>query len=144
MTAEEAVASRLASLSAVTALVGTRVYVGRLPQNPTYPCVLVTLIATTDGHHLRGNDGLPAVDIQVDAFARETNGVSPRPMAIAVGQAINGDGAGSGLDGFKGEVAGSPPARIAGIFRTDGHDFYNPEELRVWCCSQDYRVWMAG
>jgi hypothetical protein len=140
MTAEEAVWTRLLALSGVTALVSTRVSVGKLPQGPTYPCVRVSLVShTPDAYHLRGQAGLVEDVIQVDAFAHEASGVDPYATASDLAEAINGDGAGSGLSGWAGSI-GSPACVVVSCQREARRQQYDPEELQVVGISQDYRV----
>lgn len=139
MTPEEAIRTRLLALATVTALVGTRVYLDKLPQSPTYPCVRVSLVSEQSTYHMRGEDGLRSASVQVDAYAREVSGVDPYALAVAVAEAVHGDEAGSGLSGFAGTI-GSPGVQVYGVFRTDRRRSYDPDELRVLTMSQDYRV----
>jgi len=143
MTVEEVVRARLLMIAAVTALVATRVYLDKLPQSPTYPCVRVTLISEVSSAHLRGGDALKPARIQVDAYAREVSGVDPYALVATLAQAINGADDGSGLNGWRGSL-GSPACEIAGIFRVDRRRAYDPEELRVVTMSQDYQVWFRA
>ena len=138
MTVEDAVVARLAGLTAVSTLVSTRVYRDKLPQEPTYPCVRVTLIDEQLDYHLRGG-GLKTARIQVDAFARERSGVDPYALAAAVAAAVHGDDAGSALSGWVGEV-GSPAFTVFACLRVDRRRQYDPDELRVVTMSQDYQV----
>lgn len=143
MTVEEAVRLRLLMISALTTLVSTRVYLDKLPQTPTYPCVRVTLVAETSAGHLRGADALTSALVQVDAFAREVSGVDPYALATAVSDAVHGDDAGSGLSGWTGQV-GSPSPTVQGCQRVTRRRSYDPDELRVLMMSQDYRVWIQA
>lgn len=131
---------RLLALTALTALVSTRIYLDKLRQDPTYPCVRVTLVSEQTTYHLRGGDGLQWARVQVDAYAREVSGVDPYALVAAVAAAVHGDEAGSGLSGWSGNIGGSPAFQIGGIFRVDRQRYYDPEELRVVTMSQDYRV----
>lgn len=139
MTVEEAVIARLQTVSAVTALVSTRIYLDKLPQSPTYPCVRVQLIDEQTGQHLRGGESLRVARVQVDAFAREVSGVNPYALAVSVADAIHGDDAGSGLQGWSGTL-GSPAVTVVSVFRSDRRRYYDPEELRLVTMSQDYQV----
>lgn len=143
MTVEEAVRARLLTLATVTALVSTRIYMDKLPASPTYPCVRVTLVSEISDYHLRGESGARTGRVQVDAFAREVSGVDPYALAVAVAEAIHGDGSGSALSGFVGSI-GSPAFNINGMFRVDRRRQYDPEELRVLTMSQDYQVWFQA
>lgn len=142
MTVEEAIWSRVESLPAVIALVGTRVYLQQLPQSPTYPCVLVQLIDDPELYHLRGPKGSRRARVQVDALAQIVSGVDAQARVSQLADAIDGDGLGrnaSGLSGFKGQI-GSPAMEIRGCFRVDRTRRYDPEELRVLTMSLDYMV----
>lgn len=138
MTIEDVVVARLLAIAAVTALVDTRVYLDRLPQAPTYPCVRVQLIDEQEDYHLRGG-GLKKVRIQVDAFAREQSGINPYAMASAVADSVHGDDDGSGLSGWS-EAIGSPALYVQACLRVDRRRYYDPAELRVLTMSQDYQV----
>lgn len=139
MTVEEAVVARLLALSAVTALVSTRVYLDRLPQSPTYPCVRVQLIDEQQDPHMRGAMAMRVARVQVDTFAQERSGVNPYALAQTVASAVHGDDAGSGLSGWTGEI-GSPAITIHASARLDRRRSYDPDELRVVTVSQDYQV----
>lgn len=64
-----AVRSRLIANSAVTALVGGRVYFATAPQNATMPYLVLTIIFQDQFRQLSGLSGLTDTDIQVDIFA---------------------------------------------------------------------------
>lgn len=141
MTVEEAVRARLLTMTPLTTLVNTRIYLDKLPQSPTYPCVRVTLISEQSTYHLRGGDALKPSRVQVDAYAREVSGVDPYALAARVAEAIHGDEAGSGLSGWTDAgLSGSPEPQIQGVFRMDRTRSYDPQELRVVTISQDYQV----
>jgi len=139
MTIESAIVTLLRTFTPLSALVATRVYLDKLPQTPTYPCVRVTLIDEQEGYHVRGGTAVKTSRVQVDAFAKELSGVDPYALAAAVADAIHGDEAGSGLSGYQGSF-GSPAIEIQGVFRMDRRRYYDPDELRVLTMSQDYQV----
>lgn len=142
MTVEEAVRTRIAACAAVVALVGSRIYMDKLPQSPTYPCVRVQLISDPAGQHLRGPDRMGRARVQVDCYASEASGVDPYARATAVSEAVEGDGLGDGASGLSGWIGsiGSPAFRILDALPTDRKRFYDPEELRLVTMSQDYIV----
>jgi hypothetical protein len=142
VTVEEAIWARVNSLPAVAAIASTRVYLEKLPQSPTYPCVRVQLVDDPQLYHVRGPQGSRRARVQVDAFVQEVSGVDPQARVSALSAAIDGDGLGrdaSGLSGFIGGI-GSPPFEIQGCFRVDRTRRYDPDELRVLTMSQDYMV----
>ena len=53
----------------VAALVGTRVYSGILPQNPTYPAVTIQPITEDDNNTLASRPALRWARLQIDAWA---------------------------------------------------------------------------
>jgi hypothetical protein len=143
VTAEEAVRARIMAIAAVTALVGTRVYMQKLPESPKYPLVRVQFIDDAVPFHLRGPVGVRPARIQVDAIARDGSGVDSYDSAARVLEAIDGDGLGkqaTGLAGFIGGI-GSPPFEIVGVFPQSKRTDYDPEELRIVTHSRDYIVW---
>lgn len=141
MTIEEAVLSRIVNLATVTALVGTRVWLQRLPQSPTYPCVRVTLVSDLGDQHLRGPQGEKRARVQVDAFAHETSGGNPYTGAAAVWQAIYGDGKGPDATGVFGWTGTVDDVTISLVEDAGRRVAYDPDELRVVTVTQDFRVW---
>jgi hypothetical protein len=138
MTIEAAMRERLLSLSSVSTLVSTRVYQDLIPQGATMPAVRIQRIGKMRRMHLRGVNQLWESRVQVDTFG------ATKASAQAVADAVSGDGLGSsasGLEGFTGDLGGSPPdvhvAVIVGITERAG---FEPEELKLFRISQDYRV----
>ncbi len=139
MTPEEAVVERLLDIDAVTDLVGSRIYLDKVPQHGTYPLVLVQLIDEGTDYHLRGGQRRQA-RVQVDAYVEDVgDGNDPLASVLVLADAIHGDDAGSGLSGWIGQF-GSPPFRVTGILRIDRSRGYEPDELRLLRQRQDYRV----
>lgn len=144
MTIEQAVITRLASLAAVTALVGTRIYLDRLPKDhATYPAVRVVLVDEVDSPHLRGGGGVRTARVQVDAYAEETSATDPYTAVAGVAAAIHGDEDGTALSGWAGSI-GSPALEVQGCVRVDRRRAYDPDELQVVTMSQDYRITYRG
>lgn len=138
MTAEEAICERLADIGPVTAIVHTRIYLDKIPQQGTYPLILVQLVDEPTDYHLRGGQRREA-RVQVDAYVQET-GADPMGEVLALADAINGDDAGSGLSGWIGEIGGSPGFRVTGLFRIERSRGFEPDEVRLLRQRQDYRV----
>lgn len=136
MTVDSAIRARLLSLSSVTAIVGTRVYDGQLPQKTTFPAVCVTRVSTVEAQHLRGPDAWSESRVQVDAFA------STKAAADALSDVMHGDGLGTSASGLRGWIGsiGSPAFEIRNIVPLDAQEAYFPNELRLWKVSRDYRV----
>jgi hypothetical protein len=133
---EEAVREHLLAAAGVSALVGTRVYMLRLPQHETLPSVRVQLVDEPKNYHLRGPSGATRARVQVDAYAEAAGGADPYATATAVADAVDA--------ALSGQVfnAGSPVSlRITGAMRDGRRPFDEPDELRQVRVSQDYIVW---
>ena len=135
MTPAAAVKARLSALSAVTALVSTRIYVDLFPPKPTLPAVRIHRIGEQEDAHLRGVGAMRRARVQVDCI-----GVSLE-SATAVADAAHGDGAGTGLSGWTGEL-GSPAVRVWAILPIDVRSDYEADEIKQWRVSRDYYIWM--
>ena len=135
MTAAAATKARLSSITAVTALVGARIYVDQLPQEPTLPAIRLHRISETEEAHLRGAGAARRARVQVDAVGRSLE------SATALSNAAHGDGGGSGLSGWTGDL-GSPPTRVLAILPADVRSDYEADEVKQWRVSRDYIVWL--
>jgi hypothetical protein len=134
VTPEEAVLDQLLATSAVTDLVGQRVYQLMLPEHGTLPAIRVQLIDDPELYHLRGNMLPGYAMVQVDSYARRSSGGDPYLEVATVGAAVN-----SALT-VEGWQVGSPPRYALGVFRKRRRPLFEGEELqhaRIW---QDYLV----
>lgn len=146
MTVEEAICTRVASLTAVIALAGSRVYLDKFPQSPTFPAVRVQLVDDVEDQHLRGPIGTKHARVQIDHCTQESSGTDPYAAAEALAEATKGDGLGtsaSGIAGFKGGI-GSPAFVIENCRPVMRMRDYDPAELRVVTIRQDYEVAYQG
>lgn len=141
MTPEEVVAARLQAIGAVTAIVGDRIYMDKLPQAGEYPAIRVQLVHEPSEYHLRGGYRDKA-RVQVDAYAVEGNGTDPYAAVSELADAIHGDDAGSGLSAWRGSI-GSPPFEVTGILRIERTREYDPDELRLLRQRQDYWIFFS-
>lgn len=131
--AQAAVRDRLLAISAVTALAGTRIYTGHLPQSPTLPAVFVERVGEVQYFHLRGGERLRMTRVQVTSVALS------RAASVALDEAVEGDGSGSGLSNWSGSV-GSPSVTVRWMEPAGVDEGYDPGELRQYRVSRDYRV----
>lgn len=115
MTAAELVRDRLLSVSAVTALVSTRVWTQLMKPGSTMPCVVVRDIDDNEVAHLRGMSGVIRARVQVDTVAAVKDGGDPFETARDLLEACDGPGDGTALAGFAGTVAGSPGVEVLAI-----------------------------
>jgi hypothetical protein len=90
VTPEGAVVARIMADSGVSALVGTRVYLGVLPQKlATWPAIVVQAIDDPQTKHLRGPNALTMARVQVDCYSSELQtAVNPYTSVTAVSDAV--------------------------------------------------------
>lgn len=88
MTIEEAVRTRLLAYSAMTDLVGPRVYVQRLPQAPQYPAVVIHRIAGPRDHSQSGPTNLVRSRLQIDCYGQTIS--AAKRAAQAARKAVDG------------------------------------------------------
>jgi hypothetical protein len=129
-----ALRDRMMDLSAVTALVSSRVYVQVLPQRPTLPAVRLQKIDEQQGMQFRGSIGVVRARVQVDAVS------TTREASLEIDQAIAGTGDGTGLIGWRGTVA-SPSEEILAILPSNVTEQYDADDLNQFKVIRDYIVW---
>lgn len=130
MTVGSAVRSHLAA--ELSALVGSRVYQLKLPQDAIFPAVRVALISEPRAYHLRGHNALTAARVQTDVFVAEASGVDPHEVADALADAV--DAALSGRKLLVGD------RRISLAERLNREPTYEGDALRLVRIRQDYNV----
>lgn len=146
MTVTSAVCTRILSLTAVTNLVGQNVYALVARQGVRKFVRVQRVGGAGRAQHMRGESNAVAARVQVDVYTPEQSGIDPFARASAISDAIRGDGDGTGLSGFAGDIGGSPAFRIDAIL-TEGEA---REEIEVdgatrWArVSQDYMVRYRG
>jgi hypothetical protein len=94
----EAVYSRLLASTAITNLVGTRIYFGALPQSISLddgPALSYTVVTRAYGHVLQGADGTSQGRVQISSYA------FTQKMADRIAQAVR-----DCWDGFRGFIGG--------------------------------------
>lgn len=134
MTVEEAVADKLLTTGAVTALVSTRITQLIVPQHSAFPAIRVQLIDEPIRYHLRGNVDLTAARVQVDAFAKIGSSdayLSATTIADAVRDALT----------IEGWSVGSPSRLVQAAFLMSRRVMFESDEFRLVRVMQDFRVW---
>jgi hypothetical protein len=86
---EEAVVERMMADGGVSALVGTRVFLLKLPQRVSFPAIRVQLISNPRGKHLRGPDGTTRARVQVDCYDAETSADPYSAVSATAEAAVN-------------------------------------------------------
>jgi hypothetical protein len=113
------------------------VYQLKLPQQPTYPAVLVTLFEDPATYQFRGPVNFWRAGVQIDAFANEYDATRPDPydtveqLAEAIDQALSGVRFTVDTIRVTGSFRGPLPARVPA---------YDPGELRIARILQEYRL----
>lgn len=130
----------VAILQRIQAIVPTaRVYMLKLPQQPTLPAAVVQLVDDPKPVHLRGGSKSGVARIQVSVYRGEGSGVDPYTEAQDLMAEIHGDDGGSGLSGFAGQIGGSPDGLfLTGVLYADRRALYEPGELRAVGIQEDY------
>lgn len=132
-----AVVTRLENVQAVTNLVSDRIYQGVLPQDGTFPAVVVRRIGEVVQLHLRGSSGMFKERIQIDSFS---DSAEPIGEAQSIDSAVFGDGSGSSLIGFMGEL---DAYHVYCVEPAGVREQYEGEELRQYRVMRDVFVTWA-
>jgi hypothetical protein len=135
MSPTNVIRTRLLAVSAVTALVVSRVTVEVTPQSKDLPAIRVSLVSVKDHGHLRGTKATTEAVVQVDSLSTSLAG------ARALADAAYGDGAGSGLAGFEGTVS---TATVQAILPDQERQDFVGDEVKTYRVSRDYTVWFRG
>lgn len=143
MTVEEAIRARVLAIPAVVAAVGSRVYTLTFPQNPTWPAIRIQEVSEVEEYHLRGPIGIRRARVQLDIVA--TTFTAAAAIDRDVRGTFDANGLPTGLSGFFGVIAGSPPFKIAAVLADGGQSLYDPEELAVVRLANEFAVfWREG
>jgi len=92
---ESKIRAILAATSAVSAIVGTRIYTGILPQSPTYPALTIQPISYNADNHLTAPGGLQWDRLQIDAWGSTyaaTDALYQAVVAALNGKSFSGTG----------------------------------------------------
>ena len=125
MTLEDALYTKLTGTTAVSDLVGDRVYPAPLPQNIADPCISFQRIDTPREYSLTGYANLASPRIQVDCWAETYEGATA--LANAVRQAVQG---------FSGDIGS---VTVYAVFVVDERDSYE-ENSRSFRRSLDLQI----
>lgn len=89
MTLEEAIFYKLSHDANITALVGSRIYPVKMPDNPTFPAISFQSIFVERMHAMTGAvNGTTRAQVQIDS--RATTPAAARTIAKKVHNALNG------------------------------------------------------
>lgn len=124
---ESALRTYILAGTAVADLVGTRMYPGKMPQEPTLPLLVYQRVSGPREHDMNGAAGIANPRIQIDAWA--TTYAGTKALATAVRKR---------LDGYSGDT-GSPAVNVIVAMLLNDRDFYDAE-TELWRVSMDFEV----
>lgn len=125
MTIEADLRALLVADTTVSGMVGTRIYLARLPQDPTYPAITFSKVSGPRVHTLAGRGGRARPRLSVHCWAESD--VGAKALANAV-RAV--------LDGFNGTTNSG---RRTTFLIDNEFDLYD-DEADVYRVVQDYRA----
>lgn len=124
---EAALRSMLLADAAVSGLVGTRIYAGRLPQSHEYPAVTIDPVTEDDNNTLNSVGGLRWMRIEINAWALTYAEVNT--LHKAVNTALNGSkGLFNGID-------------IRSVTSMSGGRYFYEDSVEAHRRLRDYSVW---
>jgi hypothetical protein len=121
--------SYLQNNSSISAIVGSRIYPQRLPQNVTYPAISFNQVSATRAFSLSGATGRSRRRITINCWATSEAGADA--IATAVRRAISGWSGGWMRDSF-----------VGSILLDNEYDFFEEDAgtVGVYRIAQDYIV----
>lgn len=125
MIIEEAIVAYLTTYSGLSALISTRLYPLRLPENPTYPAVTYQRISGPRVQSHSGPSGLAFPRFQFDCYGTSYLG------SKAVEKQVR-----AALEGYKGTMG---MVNVSSALSQDDRDFYDPN-TRIWRVSIDFII----
>ncbi len=129
-TVEDAVFSRLTAFAGLTALIVSRIYPVRIPQNPTYPLASYQKISDVPEHAMGADAGVRRARVQVSAWAPAYS--DAKDVAVQVILA---------LSRFRGTIAG---ITIQEIFFENEVDLGFDLDAQVHQIADDFTVCYVG
>ncbi len=131
LTLREAVVAWLNSLTALVALVGTRIYFADPSQLSLYPCVVVQVTNRSYEHNLAGSDGVSLATVHIEAISQFES------VSVACVETWR-----NYFDGFRGTQSGVPIGRC---FLNDEFDAETPplagSDLWIYHVVTEYVIW---
>lgn len=133
----QALQSHLIGVTAISDLVGTRIYPDKAPTSATFPYITYGVISNTHVRHFDDISGLASPLIQIDVWS------NTRLSAVTVAEEIRVE--------LENKRAGIGPTgnqlSVSGIFLENDRDLYEPPEdssqVGIYRVSMDFRVWHA-
>ena len=126
MAVETHIHDLLVGTGAISAIVGTRVYMGQLPPQVQYPCVLFFQVSGYEHKTLEETDGWNESRFQFDCYA-DTYTVA-KQLAAAVHNAVKN---------YEGSINSTTIKSFTQLFKTD----YKEPAPRMFRTQMDYEIW---
>lgn len=130
MSASKALRARLIDDATMSGLVGTRIYPGRAPQNPTLPYIVYHRISTIRSATLdAGNTKVPEVRIQCDVIASTQSAVETILSQMRIV-----------MDNFRGTSSGVTVLGVSVIDEQDQPEFSEGSDTVFYFSSLDFSI----
>lgn len=129
MTINEALYSYLSTHAGLSALVGLRIYPLFLPQNVTYPAVVITEIDLTPKHAMGADVSLYEVRFQFSCWGDTKSSVDSVKAQVI-----------SALRDYSGTMGGAGGVVVQRIFYESETEIYEPESLKFHI-PIDFIIW---
>ena len=121
-----AICTRLAAHAGTAALIGTRVWLSRLPDDPTYPALVVLKISATRTPLMGDDADKVSARVQVSSWAETRAGV------YALAEQVR-----DALQRWGGTAAG---VTVVQVFLDNQVEPFE-DDIRQWHFPQDFTVW---
>ncbi|HLO41012.1 MAG TPA: DUF3168 domain-containing protein [Phycisphaerales bacterium] len=154
MPIESAVRQFLLASTAVTDLVGVRIYPVTLPRAPEYPAVRYAVISKVRDVAFGGYTGLCMARVQVDIFSPQYDQAKAIMDAMRKRLCGDPDSADPAVKLPWPAAIGSPAVDVQGIFvdgeddgyegADDGFDAGGKQPVEVYSTSADFLIWHKG
>jgi hypothetical protein len=131
ITIEEGLTAFLSANAGLTTLIGGRVYLMRIPQGATLPCLTYQRISTPRvlTHDTSGSAGTAHPRFQFDAWGTTYTAVK----GIA-------DAARAALNGYTGTMGSSNPVTVQAALIDDESPEFAPD-VKLWRVRMDFIIW---
>ena len=129
MLIEQAILTRLLADSAISTLVGTRIYYVRADQAVAKPYIVFSKISAIRVSSHDGGSGLANPRFQFSCFGETYKSVTDIAVAIQ-----------DSLEGFTGVMGGVGGVNVNGCYYEDETDFYE-EDSKLYHRALDFKLW---
>lgn len=140
MIIEGVILAHLLASGPVAAVVSTRGYQLKLPQNPVLPALRVQLIGEVESYTLTALTNFFVARIQVDLWTAESIGSDPYTAVRAGGRAIRNALVIASCGGQSFSVGSPSDVQVTSVRTLDRTVTYEADELRMIRLQQDFSV----